>query len=200
MTPAPDSVAAWAAVVSALAAIVAIGISVWTARRQTSQHAEQNALQARIVAIEEARADVEHDRALFARYDSLLSEEQLRAQMNLSLHAGHTRTQFTTRLDNYLRLSERNEGRFLIPAVQTAFRQHVAALARLDAFIGRHFFTTSKASDGIEFTLSLYPGLKDHPEKRHIYEQRRGEILEILDLIDGTLQKHRLTVKVELSV
>jgi hypothetical protein len=49
---------------------------------------------------------VEHDRELFRRYDSIMSERSLRDELNGNLYNVRTRNSFTAALRNFLDLAE----------------------------------------------------------------------------------------------
>lgn len=147
---------------------------------------------------------LDHDRALFAKYDAILTEAKLIDELNGDLFHNYTSTDFTRRLDEWLRLADTEEGAFMIASVQASFEQFINGLRLLRRFLSLHFFCPvgeQLVSTDEPLRLALYP------EFRHItgdhggpdYERFAKELLALCDRVEGDFKSFRKSVKLAIA-
>jgi hypothetical protein len=146
-------------------------------------------------------SQVEHDLKLFRRYDEMMSESRLRDELNGSLYNRRTTTHFTDRLRRVVELSGLQEGSYIDPDLEAAFRAFITEAAALRDFIGRHFFTLNEPPepDGNR-PLMLYPDLRHaQDEKADYYEERVTELGALAEQVEEAYLLFRKEAKRVLS-
>lgn len=141
-----------------------------------------------------------HDRQLFHRYDSLLSERALRDELDGNLYNARTRRSFITQLHNVLDLANLEEGRYLDAHLQTSFRVFSDKANELNSFTSQHFFHPDGGiADGS--TFMLYPDLKHGTnDQRARWEQHLDSLRVLLDEVETAYLGYRQAVKQQLTV
>jgi hypothetical protein len=143
--------------------------------------------------------ECDHDRNLFARYNSILGEAEVTAELNTSLEDCRTTSVFTQNVEDWCRLAKSTEGRFLSSRLQSALENYRRALVRLGQFTARNFFRPRGNPEST--MLSLLPEHRHmHGEFRQMFEERSQELKQIVSDVEAYGQSFRLAVKEELHV
>lgn len=149
--------------------------------------------------------EIEHDKNLFERYSAFLPEEELFVDVKMNLDIFRIRKEHFYSLSDFLRLSERPEGCYLIEKVKKSHEGFIFALEALRLFIGTHFFHPNNEPTDIDdqnIYLELYPDLKHSPkdEERSLYRKRMKELNQLSDKAYESYKVFRETIKEKLTI
>ena len=149
--------------------------------------------------------EIDHDRTLFERYSTILPEEELFVDIKMDLDIYRIRKEHFYSLSDFLRLSERPEGCYLIEKVKKLHEGFEFALEELRVFIITHFSHPNNKPTEVDYEnkyLGLCPDLKYSPmdEERLLYRKRMKELDQLSDKTYESYKVFRETIKEKLAI
>lgn len=141
-----------------------------------------------------------HDREVFQPLAALLSEERLRAEIDIRFFNDRTSIGFQTDLEEFLEKSGLAGNRFLDRRCQRAMNELRSSIDKLLAFINREFDAVSpSAADGtiirLRPDLNLDFAREPSDEKSAEYFQKSRDLRALVARVDEAHQRYRQSIK-----
>jgi len=143
----------------------------------------------------------EHDIALFKKGNDLIDEEFLDNLLNSNLYNHWCWLADIQRVGHFCRDFSREENQFIDRRMKKVAGETLAALCKVNEFVGRHFFISLQKNQE-EKSLYLYPEMRhsDDPEQRSHYERHEREIDALTSDAWKVYLRYRSTVRNRLKV
>lgn len=155
---------------------------------------------------ERASLEIKHDRAIFSKADSEMTEQQLDWFLDI-LETDHSyRSIAVTRLDRFCRVLAATENTFLQKILGERANDFLATANKLREFISYKFYVFPSKQSGEDFRFCMVPALNcdregdGSPEQMQKYDALTDELLELTKQLREIYVQLRITVKRELVV
>jgi hypothetical protein len=140
-----------------------------------------------------------HDQQLFAKYEQILGEAEVSAELATRLEDCRVASEFMEHVEEWCRLSNSTGGKFLTQRLQSSMENYRNSLTRLGRFVAQHFFLPRNSPEAT--LLSLLPEHRHmHGEFREMFDERQRELRQIVSDIEAYSHAFRLAVKEEVQV
>lgn len=139
----------------------------------------------------------EHDKEIFDKLNSSLTESSLDTILNNASNYRNITRDHVIQLNNYLYLSSKNEIKFLNKKLQPLFEEHLSSLSEFKDFTSTHFF--SKNNDKTLENFWLYPDLKEKGLDGNVYHDRTRELIQLCKQVEVDYNRYRSHIKTELK-
>ncbi len=155
---------------------------------------------------ERTSLEIEHDRSIFLKADSELTEQQLDWFLEVLSNDHSYRSSGVSRLDNFCRVLVATQNTFLRKTLDGRSNDFLVEANNLLEFISYKFFVFPSKQSGEDLRFCMVPGLNcdregdGSPEQMAKYDALTDEVCELIKQVRKLYVELRISIKRELIV